>query len=163
MGLVAVAINSVERRSLQKKYLLNIYDASILNVDFQHHAKIISSEWLKTSPRQQCLLQLAVSLSDRTVSVIESSSDGIRWSQKVNVLRDCQLKNVTVMRVLPATLSHNPLFLLASDDGEVQVFCAKEFKAKTNAVSLSIQPICDIQFSKIPLTYAGCRYMLVAY
>ena len=61
------------------------------------------------------------------------------------------------MRVLPSDMSHTPMFLLASDVGEVQLFCAKDFKAQSNAVSLSIQAITDIQFAQ------SCRFMLVAY
>ena len=73
------------------------------------------------------------------------------------MLTDCQLKTVTHMKMLPTDLSHTPLFLLASDVGEIQLFCAKEFRAKSRAVSLSIQTITDIQFSQ------SCRYMLVSY
>ena len=34
IGLVAASLSSLERRSLQKKFLLNIYDGSIIHVDF---------------------------------------------------------------------------------------------------------------------------------
>ena len=73
------------------------------------------------------------------------------------MLTDCELQGVTCMRVLPKNLWHNPLIMLGSSNGEVQIYNAKDYRAFTRAISLSIQPICDIQFTP------SAQHMIVAY
>ena len=79
VGIIAASLGSHSVKSLVKSFLQNIYDGSIISVGFQHRAKIVNSEWIQSEPRQQCLLQLAVSRDDATASIIETSSNGIKW------------------------------------------------------------------------------------
>ena len=48
------------------------------------------------------------------------------------------------MRMLPKGTWHHPLLMLGSSSGEIQIYNAKDFRAFTNLISLSIQPICDL-------------------
>ena len=151
--------------TLQKHALMNIYDGSLISVECAHRAKVISSEWMKLNTArivtqdtysrslkgQDVLLNLAVGL-DGSTSLSKVHFNGIKWVSSLNMIPECSLKSVTLMKK-----SGPNQILLASADGEIQLFNATDFKKESEPISLSIQEIKDVGFTK------EYKHLLVAY